>query len=101
MVVSPVHAAAVAFSCIDNPIEQVTTFKYLGFHFHQSGAVVHLISPIKSEAGGSWAAVQRRHSLLPCGKTIHLRLHLLQAVLVPVLQYGVKCGHAQPACCCC
>ncbi len=90
MVVSPVPAPAVAFSCNDNPIEQVTTFKYLGLHFHQSGAVAHLISPIKSRAGGSWAAVQRRHSLLQCGKTINLHLHLLQAVLVPVLQYGCQ-----------
>ncbi|DBB00153.1 TPA: hypothetical protein ACH3X1_016723 [Trebouxia sp. C0004] len=55
MVVSLTHAPAVAFSCNDNPIEQVTTFKYLSLHFHQSGAVVHLISPIKSMAGGSGA----------------------------------------------
>ena len=94
----PVPAPAVAFSCNGNAVEQVATFKYLGLHFHQSGAVVHLISPIKSKAGGFWAAVQQRHSLLQCGKTINLHLHLLQAVLVPVLQYV---GHAQPACCCC
>ncbi|DBA94877.1 TPA: hypothetical protein ACH3X1_016747 [Trebouxia sp. C0004] len=57
MVVLPVPAPAVAFSCNDNPIEQVTTFTYVGLHFHQSVAVVHLISPIKSKAGGSWAGV--------------------------------------------
>ena len=45
--------------------------------------------PIKSKAGGSWAAVQP-HSLLQCGNTINLRLHLLQAILVPVLQYGCQ-----------
>ena len=38
----------------------------------------------------SWAAVQRRHSLLQCGNTINLHLHLLQAILVPVLQYGCQ-----------
>ena len=43
-----------------------------------------------SKAGGSGAAVQRRHSLLPCGRTVNLQLHLLQAVLVPVLQYGCE-----------
>ena len=90
MVVSPVPAPAVAFSCNDNPIEQVNTFKYLGLHSCQSGAVTHLISPIKSKAGGSWATVQGRHSLLQCGRTINLHLHLLQAVLVPVLQYGCQ-----------
>ena len=58
--------------------------------FRQSGAVVHLINPIKSKAGGSWAAVQRRHSLLQCGRTVNLQLHLLQAVLVPALQYGCQ-----------
>ena len=57
--------------------------------FIQSGAVVHLISPIKSKAGSSWAAVQRRHSTLQCGKTVNMQLHL-QAVLVPVLQYGCQ-----------
>ncbi len=90
MVVSPVPAPAVVFSCNDNTFEQITTFKYLGLHFHQSGAVAHLVSPINSKAGGSWAAVQRRHSLLQCGRTINLHLHLLQAVLVPVLQYGCQ-----------
>ncbi len=90
MVVSPVPAPAVAFLCNGNPIEQVTSFKYLGLHFHQSGAVAHLVTPIKSKAGGAWAAVQRRHSLLQCGKTINLHLHLLQAVLVSVLLYGCQ-----------
>ena len=90
MIVSPVPAPAVAFSCNDNPIEQVTSFKYLGLHFHQTGAVAHVVTPIKSKAGGSWAAVQRRHSLLQCGKTINLHLHLLQAVLVSVLLYGCQ-----------
>ncbi|DBB05393.1 TPA: hypothetical protein ACH3X3_15290 [Trebouxia sp. C0006] len=90
MIVSPVPAPAVAFSCNDNPIEPVTSFKYLGLHFHQTGAVAHLVTPIKSKAGGSWAAVQRRHSLLQCGKTINLHLHLLQAVLVSVLLYGCQ-----------
>jgi len=90
MIVSPVPAPAVAFLCNDNPIEQVTTFKYLGLHFHQSGAVAHLVTTIKSKAGGSWAAVQQRHSLLQCGRTINSHLHLLQAVLVSALLYGCQ-----------
>ena len=90
MVVSRVPLSAAAFSCNGNLVEQVSTFKYLGLHFHESGALVHLINPVKSKAGGSWAAVQRRHSLLQCGKTVHLQLHLLQAVLVPVLQHGCQ-----------
>ena len=74
--------------CNGNAVKQVATFKYLGLHFHQSGAVVHLIDPIKS--GGSWAAVQRRHSLLQCGKSVNLQLHLKKAVLVPVIQFGCQ-----------
>ena len=46
--------------------------------------------PVKLKAGGPWAAVQRRHVLLQCGNTINLHLHLLQAILVPVLQYGCQ-----------
>ena len=87
MIVSAVLAPVVTFTC--NPIEQVATFKYLGLHFLQSGSIAHLVMPIKSKAGASWAAVQRRHSLQRCGNTTNLHLQLLQAILVPVLQYGV------------
>ena len=90
MVVSRVPLSVAAFSCNGNLVEQVSTFKYLGLHFHESGALVHLVNPVKSKADGSWAAVQRRHSLLQCGNTVNLQLHLLQAVLVPVLQYGCQ-----------
>lgn len=88
MVVSPMPAPIVTMTCNGNPVEQVATFRYLGLH--QSGSIAHLIAPIKSKPGGSWAAVQRRHSLLQCGNTINLHLHLLQAILVPVLQYGCQ-----------
>ena len=57
---------------------------------HQSGSIAHLFTPVKARAGNSWAAVQRRHSLLQCGNTINLHLHLLQAILVPALQYGCQ-----------
>ena len=87
MAVSTAPAPVVTFTCNGNLVEQVATFKYLGLHFHQSGSIAHLVMPIKSKAGGSWAAVQRRHSLLQCGNTINLHLHLLEAILVPVLQY--------------
>ena len=90
MIVLAVPAPVVPFTCNGNPVEQVATFKYLGLHFHQSGSIAPLVTPIKSRAGGSWAAVQRRHSLLQCGNTINLHLHLLQAILVPVLQYGCQ-----------
>ncbi|KAL3138694.1 hypothetical protein ABBQ32_14201 [Trebouxia sp. C0010 RCD-2024] len=90
MVVSDVPMVPVAFTCIGYPVEQVTSFKYLGLHFHQSGAISHVIHPIKAKAGGSWASVQRRHSLLQCGKAINLHLRLLHAVLVPVMQYGCE-----------
>ena len=75
MVVSAVPAPVVIFTCNGNPVEQVATFDYLGFHFHLSGSIAHLVTPIKSKAGGSWAAVQRHHSLLQCGNTINLHLH--------------------------
>ena len=43
MVVSVVPAPSVAFTC---NLEQVATFKYLGLHFHQSGAIL-LISTLR------------------------------------------------------
>ena len=62
----------------------------MNFHFHQSGFIAHLVTPIKLRPDDSWAAVQRRHSLLQCGNTIILHLKLVQAILVPVLQYGCQ-----------
>ncbi len=90
MVVSAAPTLSRTFTCNGNPVEQVVTFKYLGLHFHESGSVAHLITPIKSRAGSSWAAVQRRHSLLQCGTTVKLHLRLLRAILVPALQYGCQ-----------
>ncbi|KAL3163267.1 hypothetical protein ABBQ32_009663 [Trebouxia sp. C0010 RCD-2024] len=64
IVVSDGSLAPVLFTCNGNPVEQVVIFKYPGLQFHQSGAISHLIQPIKARAGGSWATVRRRHSLL-------------------------------------
>ena len=71
MVVLAVPAPVVILTCNGSPVEQVATFKNLGLHFHQSGSIAHLVTPIKLKAGGSWAAV---HSLLQCGNTISLHL---------------------------
>ncbi len=54
--------AAVAFTCDGLPVGRVDTFKYLGLHFHASGDISHLITPLKAKAAGSWAVVQQRHS---------------------------------------
>ena len=45
LIVSPVPVSGAAFSCNGNPVEQVATFKYLGLHFYESGALEHLINP--------------------------------------------------------
>ena len=73
-------APVTAFTCNGLPVEKVDSFRYLGLHFHKSGDVVHLIEPIKHKAAGSWAAVQRRHSLLQCGSTVNIHLQLLQSI---------------------
>ena len=86
MDVSVVPAPAAAFTCNGTPIGQVATFIYLGLHVHEPGPIEHLVKPIKSKAGGSWAADQQRHSLLQYGRAIDLHLLLLHAVLVPVMQ---------------
>ncbi len=33
------------FTCTNQPLEQVESFKYLGLPFHQSGHIAHLITP--------------------------------------------------------
>jgi len=82
--------AAVVFTCNGLLVEHVDTFKYLGLHFHTSGDISHLITPLKAKAAGSWAVVQQRHSQLQCGSTVNLKLFLLQGILVPSLHYGCE-----------
>ncbi len=82
--------AAVVFTCNGLLVEHVDTFKYLGLHFHTSGDISHLITPLKAKAAGSWAVVQQRHSQLQCGNTVNLKLFLLQGILVPSLHYGCE-----------
>ncbi len=81
---------AAVFTCNGLLVEQVDTFKYLGLHFHSSGGVSHLITPLKAKAAGSWAVVQQRHSQLQCGNTVNLKLFLLQGILAPSLHYGCE-----------
>ena len=61
MVVSAVSdtdsAPAVGFTCNGNPVEQVATFKYLGLHFHQSGSIAHLVTPIMVVLGRLFSGV--------------------------------------------
>jgi len=90
MIVAADASSPATFVCNGQPVEQVTSFKYLGLHFHQSGQVSHLIHPVKIKANGAWAQVQRRHSLLECGSSVSIHLHLLQAILVPALHYGCE-----------
>ena len=90
MVVSSAPVAATQFTCNGHALEQVDSFKYLGLHFHSSGDISHLISPLKAKATGSWAVVQRRHSQLQCGNTVSLKLQLLQSILVPTIHYGCE-----------
>ncbi len=82
--------AAVVFTCNGLLVQHVDTFKYLGLHFHTSGDISHLITPLKAKAAGSWAVVQQRHSQLQCGSTVNLKLFLLQGILVPSLHYGCE-----------
>ena len=54
---SPPPVASV-FTCNGLPVEHVDTFKYLGLHFHLSGGISHLITPMKAKAARSWGVVQ-------------------------------------------
>jgi len=45
--------AAIVFTCNGLPVERVDTFEYLGLHFHASGDISHLITPLKAKAAGS------------------------------------------------
>ena len=86
---SPPFVASV-FTCNGLPVEHVDTFKYLGLHFHTSGAISHLIAPMKAKAARSRGLVQQRHSQLRCGNTVNLMLSLLQSILVPALHNGCE-----------
>ena len=102
MIVSHVPAPAVAFSCNDNPIEQVTSFKYLGLHFHQTGAVAHLVTPNQVQgwwflgccpAAAFFAAMWQNHQLA--------FTFIAGCLGVCLAVWLSSVGYAQPACCYC
>ena len=45
--------AAVIFTCNSLLVEHVNTFKHVSLHFHTSGGIPHLITPLKAKAAGS------------------------------------------------
>lgn len=51
MVVSVARIPHTLFTRNGNSVEPVATSKYLGLHFDQSGALSHLIQPIKAALG--------------------------------------------------
>ena len=83
-------AAPHVFTSNDMAIQQVATFRYLGLHFSESGAVEHLITPLKPKMAASWAAVQRSHAQLMCADTVNVKLGLLRSILVPTVHYGCE-----------
>ncbi|DBA79817.1 TPA: hypothetical protein ACH3X1_008477 [Trebouxia sp. C0004] len=66
---------AVVFTCNGLVVERVDTFKYLGLHFHTSGGISHLITPLKAKAAGSWAVEEEFE--VDCAATLQLRMSLL------------------------
>ena len=81
------------FTCNSQPLEQVTSFKYLGLHFHQSGHISHLVTPIIDKVKAAWAIVQQKHAHLQCGDTVSLMFRLLQSILIPTFHHGCEiCG---------
>ncbi len=76
------------FTCQNQPLEQVESFKYLGLPFHQSGHISHLITPKLNKAAASWAIVQQKHAQLPCSDTVCLKFRLFQSILCPAFHYG-------------
>jgi hypothetical protein len=71
------------FTCNGLPVGRVDTFKYLGLHFHASGDISHIITPLKAKAAGSWAVVQQRHSQLQCGNAVNLEAQTLPVTKHP------------------
>ena len=63
-------ATAMASTCNGNLVEQIVVLKRLCFHSclslceHQSGAIAHHTTPLKSKAGSCWEAVWRHQPLL-------------------------------------
>lgn len=90
MVVSAGSSPPPTFTCNGQLIQQIQFFKYLGLHFHTSGNMSHLIRPLRAKATGAWTVVQRRHSQLQCGNSVHFKLQLLRSILVPSLHYGCE-----------
>ena len=80
------------FTCTNQPLEQVESFKYSGLPFHQSGHIAHHITPKLNKAAASWAIVQQKHTQLQCSDTGCLKFRLFQSILAPAFHYGCLFG---------
>ncbi len=76
------------FTCTNQPLEQVESFKNLRLPFHQSGHIAHLITPKLNKAAASQAIVQQKDARLQCIDTVCLRFRLFRSILAPALNYG-------------
>ena len=80
------------FTCQNQPLELIESFKYLGLPFHQSGHICHLITPKPNKAAASWAIVQQKHAALQCSDTVCLKFCLCQSIFAPAFHYCALFG---------
>ena len=78
------------FLCNGQTVQRVPSFRYLGLHFHESGLVQCLITPLKAKMASAWAIVHRKQAQFGCGDTVNIKLRLLQTILVPTVHYGCE-----------
>lgn len=58
--------------CYDGEaIDRVASYKYLGLHFHDTGAIASVITPFKAMTASSWTVVQQS-------------MHICNVVILPI-----------------
>ena len=87
VITSGSKAASQAFISNSNEVEQVESYKYLGFEFQATKNLAHSVSQLVSSAEKAMHSMNRRCALLPISDP-ELRCKLFDSLLLPILSYA-------------
>jgi exonuclease III len=83
---TPIHV----WKCNGQRVQQADSFKYLGVHFHASGAIKHMVEHMRPRGVAAWAVVQQMNKQLQCPDNVNLKMKLYTNIVEPTLCYACE-----------
>ena len=82
----------------EHQLPQSTTFKHLGFIFHESSSMSAALAILAQNGKGASARLHAKYKGLMCNKSSPMMRRPFDAVVLPTVSYGCVVG--APACSC-